>query len=82
MAPRTDVITLAVADLDRALVLYRDGLGLSSEGLTGTQYVGDDETPAGAVAMFHLSGGLTPSLYPRSELAKDATLDRRRAARC
>jgi catechol 2,3-dioxygenase-like lactoylglutathione lyase family enzyme len=69
---RVDVITLAVADLDRALGFYRDGLGLESEGIIGTEYVGDELTPAGAVALFKLAGGLLLSLYPRVDLAKDA----------
>jgi uncharacterized protein len=72
MDARIDVITLAVADLGRALAFYRDGLGLESEGVIGTEFAGDDATPAGAVALFKLKGGLLLSLYPRSELAKDA----------
>jgi catechol 2,3-dioxygenase-like lactoylglutathione lyase family enzyme len=72
MEPHIDVITLAVDDLDRALRFYRDGLGLETMGVTGTQYEGDETTPAGAVVMFNLRGGLTLALYPRSELAKDA----------
>jgi catechol 2,3-dioxygenase-like lactoylglutathione lyase family enzyme len=74
MQPHIHVITLAVDDLDRALQFYRDGLGLDSPGVTGTEFVGDDTTPAGAVAMFQLEGGLILSLYPRSELAKDASV--------
>ena len=57
MEPRIDVITLAVSDLDRSLEFYRDGLGLESPGLVGTQYPGDDLTPAGAAAMFKLCAG-------------------------
>jgi catechol 2,3-dioxygenase-like lactoylglutathione lyase family enzyme len=72
LTPRIHVITLGVGDLDRAVAFYRDGLGLPSEGITGTQYPGDDEHPAGAAAMFTLDDGLILSLYPRSELAKDA----------
>jgi catechol 2,3-dioxygenase-like lactoylglutathione lyase family enzyme len=72
MDARIDVITLAVADLYRALAFYRDGLGLESEGVIGTEFVGDEVTPAGAVALFKLGGGLLLSLYPRIELAKDA----------
>jgi catechol 2,3-dioxygenase-like lactoylglutathione lyase family enzyme len=72
MEPRIHVITLAVSDLERALAFYRDGLGLESPGVVGTEFVGDDTTPAGAVAMFQLAGGLILALYPRSELAKDA----------
>lgn len=69
------VITLGVEDLERALAFYRDGLGLPSKGITGTQFAGDDKNPAGAVAMFTLEDGLILSLYPRSELAKDAGVD-------
>ncbi len=32
MEPRIDVITIAVADLERALEFYRDGLGLETRG--------------------------------------------------
>lgn len=72
MDARIDVITLAVADLDRALAFYRDGLGLESEGVIATEFVGDEVTPAGAIAQFKLRGGLLLSLYPRIDLAKDA----------
>jgi hypothetical protein len=74
MDPRIDVITLAVADLERALVFYRDGLGLDSRGILGTEHVGDEHTPAGALALFELHGGPMLALYPRSELAKDANV--------
>lgn len=74
MQPRIHVITLAVTDLDRALAFYRDGLGLESPGVVGTEYAGDDTNPAGAVAMFELVGGLTLAVYPRTELAKDASV--------
>ena len=72
MDARIDVITLAVADLERALAFYREGLGLESEGVIATEYVGDEVTPAGATVLFKLSGGLLMSLYPRVDLAKDA----------
>jgi hypothetical protein len=72
MEPHVDVITLAVDDLERALAFYRDGLGLETTGVSGTQFVGNDADAAGAVVMFHLRGGLVLALYPRSELAKDA----------
>jgi uncharacterized protein len=72
MEARIDIITLAVADLERALAFYRDGLGLESRGVVGTEFVGDDVDPAGAIALFDLQGGLILSLYPRAELAKDA----------
>jgi len=74
MKPRIHVITLAVSDLNRALGFYRDGLGLESEGVIGAEFAGGDTTPAGATAMFELHGGLILALYPRTELAKDATI--------
>jgi catechol 2,3-dioxygenase-like lactoylglutathione lyase family enzyme len=73
MQPRIHVLTLGVSDLERALEFYRS-LGLESAGIVGTEFAGDDTTPAGAVAMFHLQGGLILSLYPRTELAKDANI--------
>jgi len=72
MRPRIHVVTLAVADLDRALTFYRDGMGFPTEGLIGTEFQGDEGTPDGATAVFQLDGGLMLSVYPRSELAKDA----------
>jgi catechol 2,3-dioxygenase-like lactoylglutathione lyase family enzyme len=72
--PRVDVITLAVGDLERALAFYREGLGFESPGVIGTEFAGDDTTPAGAAAMFDLERGITLALYPRAELAKDANL--------
>jgi len=74
MEQRIDVITLAVSDLERSLGFYRDGLGLESGEIVGSDYPGDDETPAGAAAMFKLQGGLRLMLYPRTELAKDANI--------
>jgi catechol 2,3-dioxygenase-like lactoylglutathione lyase family enzyme len=72
MEPRINVITLAVDDLDRSLAFYRDGLGLSTPGVVGSEFVGDDDSPDGTIVMFSLGDGLTLALYPRSELAKDA----------
>ena len=73
MEPHVDVLTLGVGDLERALAFYR-ALGLESPGLIGTQYAGDETTPAGAAARFELRDGLLLMLYPRSELAKDANV--------
>jgi hypothetical protein len=72
MKPRIHVVTLAVADLDRALTFYRDGMGFPTEGLIGAEFHGDEDTPDGTTAVFQLDGGLMLSVYPRSELAKDA----------
>jgi catechol 2,3-dioxygenase-like lactoylglutathione lyase family enzyme len=72
MQSRVNVITLAVEDLDRALAFYRDGLGFPSEGILGSEHLGDAHTAAGAVAMFRLDSGLLLCLYPRRDLALDA----------
>jgi catechol 2,3-dioxygenase-like lactoylglutathione lyase family enzyme len=72
--PRIDLITLAVDDLNRSVAFYRDGLGLETEGVIATEYEGDEVTAAGAIALFHLAGGMMMSLYPRAELAKDANV--------
>jgi catechol 2,3-dioxygenase-like lactoylglutathione lyase family enzyme len=72
MESRIHVITLAVADLERALAFYREGLGLDSAGVIATEFAGDDVNPAGDIALFHLDGSLILALYPRTELAKDA----------
>jgi uncharacterized protein len=74
MEARIHVITLAVGDLERALEFYQKGLGLESQGIIGTEWVGDETNPAGAIAMFQLQGGLMLTIYPRSELAKDANV--------
>ncbi len=68
MRPRITFITLAVSDLERALAFYRDGLGLATEGIVGTEF--ED----GAVAFFKMNDDLLLALYPRSSLAKDAKL--------
>ena len=69
------MITLAVDDLERALAFYRDGLGLESDGVIGTEWTDGRTGANGAVALFELEGGLILSLYPRGDLAKDAEFD-------
>src|SRR5918999_5106223 len=66
MKPRIKVITLGVRDLEKSLVFYRDGLGLPTQGIVGTEFEG------GAVVFFNMNGGLILALYPKAELAKDA----------
>jgi catechol 2,3-dioxygenase-like lactoylglutathione lyase family enzyme len=66
MKPKLHVLTLAVADLDRSLRFYRDGLGLPTEGIIGTEF------EHGAVAFFRLDGGLILALWPAASLEKDA----------
>ena len=72
MQPRINVITLGVRNLERSLAFYRDGLGLQSAGIFGTEFVGDERTPGGAAVMFELGNGVTLALYGREDLAKDA----------
>jgi predicted lactoylglutathione lyase len=72
--PRVDVITLAVEDLERALRFYRDGLGFESSGVVGTQWTDEESGANGAIAVFKFQSGLLLSLYPRSDLAKDAAI--------
>lgn len=74
MKPRVNVITLAVRDLERAVVFYRDGLGLPTKGIVGTEFPATTTDAAGAAAFFELEGGIMLALYPRKELAKDAAL--------
>jgi catechol 2,3-dioxygenase-like lactoylglutathione lyase family enzyme len=66
MHPRIKVITLAVSDLERSLAFYRDGLGLPTQGIVGTEF--ED----GAVVFFNMNDDLMLALYPRTALAKDA----------
>ncbi|HYA58412.1 MAG TPA: VOC family protein [Thermoplasmata archaeon] len=66
MKPRVSVLTLGVDDLDLALRFYREGLGLESEGIVGTEF------EHGAVVFFPLKGSLILALYPRKEVARDA----------
>jgi catechol 2,3-dioxygenase-like lactoylglutathione lyase family enzyme len=68
MKPRIKVITLGVSDLERSLTFYRDGMGLPTEGIIGTEF--ED----GAVVFFNLNDDLILALYPGAALAKDAKL--------
>ena len=57
---------MGIGDLERSLAFYRDGLGLPTEGITGTEF--ED----GAVVFFNMNDDLILALYPRTSLAKDA----------
>ena len=65
MKPRITLITLGVDDLQRAVRFYRDGLGLKTEGIVGTEF------EYGAVAFFDLQAGLKLALWPRKSIAHD-----------
>jgi catechol 2,3-dioxygenase-like lactoylglutathione lyase family enzyme len=66
--PYISLITLGVDDLERSLRFYRDGLGLETKGIIGTEH------EHGAVAFFELQKGLRLALWPRASLAKDTGL--------
>ena len=68
MKPRISLVTLCVDDLDRSLRFYRDGLGLTTEGIVGTEF------EHGAVAFFDLEGGIKLALWRRDSLAHDSGL--------
>ncbi|MFP5479935.1 MAG: VOC family protein [Alphaproteobacteria bacterium] len=68
MQPRISLITLGVADLERSVAFYRDGLGLPTEGIVGREF------DHGAVAFFHLAGGLKLALWAQGDLAHDTGL--------
>ena len=68
MKPRISLITICVDDLEKSLRFYRDGLGLATQGIIGTEF------EYGAVAFFDLEAGLKLAIYPRKSLSKDAGL--------
>ena len=65
MKPRISVLTLGVADLERAVSFYRDGLGFPTEGIVGRQFEHN------AVAFFDLSGGLKLALWAQDDISHD-----------
>ena len=68
MEPRITVLTLGVADLDKAVQFYRDGLGFPTTGIEGNEF------EYGAVAFFELENGLKLALWPRKSIARDTKL--------
>jgi uncharacterized protein len=72
MQPRITLITLGVADLERAVRFYRDGLGLTTQGIVGAEFA------HGAVAFFDLEGGLRLALWPRASIAWDTGIPARK----
>lgn len=66
MKPRITVITIGVDDLERSLRFYRDGLGLPTQGIIGTQF------EYGAVAFFDLQAGIQLAIWPRQSISLDS----------
>src|SRR5262245_12539472 len=57
MKPRITLLTIGVDDLETAVRFYRDGLGLKTEGIVGTEF------EYGAVTFFDLQSGLKLALW-------------------
>ena len=70
MKPRIGVLTIGVESLERGLAFYRDGLGLQTEGIVGTEF------ERGAVVFFELEGGLKLALWTRDNIAHDSRVPR------
>ena len=68
MKPRIKIITLAVNNLEKSLAFYRDGMGLKTEGIVGTEF------EYGAVVFFEMNEDLILALWPKTSLAKDAKI--------
>lgn len=62
MKAKLSLVTLGVADLQRSLAFYRDGLGLAPE----------NYDPDAGVVFFRMEGNMLLAIWPREELAKDA----------
>lgn len=65
MKPRISVITLGVADLEKSLTFYRDGLGFPTTWIIG------EEFEYGNVAFIDMQNGLKLALWPRKSIAHD-----------
>jgi len=64
--PRITVITIGVEDLGRSLRFYRDGLGLPTDGIVGSEF------EHGAVAVFDLQAGLKLAVWRRTSISHDS----------
>ena len=65
MNPRITVFTIGVDSLERSVAFYRDGLGLPTEGIIGTEF------EHGAVAFFDMQPGLKLAVWERSNISFD-----------
>ncbi|MBS1688362.1 MAG: VOC family protein [Bacteroidetes bacterium] len=66
MEPRFTVLTLGVDDIEKSFKFYREGMGLSSNGIIGQEY------EHGEAAFFDLKHGMKLALYARTNLALDS----------
>ena len=74
MKARISVFTLGVADLEKSVAFYRDGLGLKTDGIIGKEF------EYGAVAFFDLQNGLKLALWPKKSISKDTNIPERPAS--
>ena len=65
MKPRITGITIGVDTLEKSVTFYRDGLGLPTQGIIGTEF------EHGAVAFFDLQAGVRLAVWPRASIAHD-----------
>jgi catechol 2,3-dioxygenase-like lactoylglutathione lyase family enzyme len=70
MKARISVLSIGVDNLERSLAFYRDGLGLRTDGIIGTEF------EHGAVVFFDLEGGLKLALWTRDNIAWDSSVPR------
>jgi catechol 2,3-dioxygenase-like lactoylglutathione lyase family enzyme len=68
MKPRITVLSIGVDDLEKALIFYRDGLGFPTQGIIGQEF------EHGAVVFFDLNPSFKLALFPRRDIAHDATI--------
>ena len=68
MQPRLSVLTIAVDDLEQSLRFYREGMGLRTDGIIGSEF------EHGAVAFFDLANGVKLAIWKQEDLALDAGL--------
>lgn len=68
MKQRINILTIGVNNLEKSLKFYRDGMGLQTEGIVGTEF------EHGAVVFFDLNNGMKFALYERKNLAWDCGL--------
>jgi uncharacterized protein len=68
MRARITVITVGVDDLEISLRFYRDGLGLPTQGVIGTEF------EHGAVAFFDLQAGVKLAIWPRKSISHDSDI--------
>ena len=74
MKPRISVLTLGVTNLERSLQFYREGLGLSTEGIVGKEF------EMGSVVFFDLQNGLKLALWPRENMRNGSCVKQAEAA--